>query len=765
MPASDDLLRRLRATFASEAGEHLQVMNQQLLALEAATEASQAAGCLEEIFRAAHTLKGAARVVNLDAVSQVAHALEAFMGKLRNGQQAPAPATVDRLLQVLDALTELVRTGLEGAEAAVDVPGLVASLEALAEDEARPPTTSTEPKSSLQPPAEAPVELAQPPARPGTSRPAEAHGQPVDETVRIATAKLDLLLARVGELQVARISHTTRLAGLRELLEVTEQWEAEWRRGRERHRREQRPVAGPAAEPAPAAGAAGPGLLEHNEAQLKSTRARLGQLLSGLEADNRRLVQLIGDLQEEVRRTRLRPLATVLEPFPRMVRDLARELGKEVTFVIQGDDIEVDRSVLEQIKDPLMHLLRNSVDHGLEAPAARLTAGKPAAGRLRLAATQQGSSLHLEVSDDGGGVDLEQVQRQAQRLGVLTAAEAAAELPEQEALGLIFRPGFSTRSVATTVSGRGVGLDVVRQNVERLNGWVDVHSRPGQGTRFVLNVPLSVATTLCVLVRAGGQTYSVPASSVLRIVRVAPGQVRRLDGRDVILVDAQPVVVARLDELLGLSASPRRDAQRPTLVLGSAERRYAVMVDEVLGAQEVLAKGLPRPWLRVRHVAGAAILGTGEVVVVLNTADLARSAARPAAAPMNGVPAPVKAERAATIMVADDSMTTRTLEKNILEAAGYRVLLAADGQEAWTQLQTAACDLLVADVTMPRLNGFQLTEAVRADARLKHLPVVLVTSLDSREDVERGIQTGADAYIIKGAFDQDQLLATIRRLI
>jgi two-component system chemotaxis sensor kinase CheA len=752
MKLGDELLRELLATFAVEASEHIQAISAHLLALEKSPAPEEARELLTEIFREAHSLKGAARAVDLDAAGGLAHSLETLFGRMQTGELAPSPELFDLAYQALDGLTLLVANGPEGAPP-VDTAGLSARLDAagrrqtpgaapslaqrlkaierpveqLAQDE---PTAAEQPENGAGAPETALMPAGLPQAGTRALVPPLARPRLADETIRVSTAKLDTLMAEVGELQIARLATEQRLVELRDLSENVE-------------------------------------LLERNDASWRATRAQLNDVRRRFEVDARRLAQLTALLQDDVRRTRLLPISTVFDAFPRMVRDVARDLGKEAELIVIGGDTEVDRSVLEQIKDPITHLLRNSLDHGLEPPAARRAAGKPARGTITLSAAQHGSSVRVEVADDGAGIPVARVKASAVRQGVLTA-EAAAAMSEHEALWLIFRSGLSTSPMITDLSGRGVGLDVVRENIERLTGTLEVESEAGSGARFILSLPLTVATTLCLLAQAGGQTFGLPIAGVVRIVRVGPDDIGHGEGAEAIRLDGRPVALFRLAEVLELTgASPAagNGARLPAVILGSGNRQAAFLVDSLASAQEVLVKSLPAPWLRVRHVAGATIMGNGEVVMILNAGDLLRSASRGPARAAAVLAQPAEPAHVPVILVVDDSITTRTLEKNILETAGYAVRVAADGQEAWALLQSEAFDLLVTDISMPRLDGFALTEKVRADERLNTLPVILVTSLDTREDREHGIWAGADAYIVKSSFDQDTLLATIRKLI
>lgn len=793
MILNDDLLRQLQAIFAAEAAEHLQAINTGVLALEQQPGTETASQLLAEIFRAAHTLKGAARSVNLESVEALSHHLETLFSWMQNEALRPHPGVFDLVYEVLDAIGTLVQSSAVGTTAAVDVVDLCARLSLIGD---QPTTNGMSPPSANAPAAPKPrsggrrqrrTQSVQrtPPAEPVAERqpqPAQPAARLADETVRIATAKLDALMTQVGELQATRIGAEQRLVEVRTLEEHAEAWEASWRKLRPYYRRlrlacseHARPAGTDHVDRGQAAdrsiGRRELGILlsflEANEAQLRAMQAQLGDLSRACMADNRQLAQVAGDLQDEVRRARMLPVSTVFDAFPRMVRDLARERGKDIRLVIQGGETEIDRSMVEQIKAPLLHLLRNAIDHGIELADAREVAGKPRAGTITLVASQQAGSIVIEIADDGAGIDLGRVRASSVRQGFLTA-EAAEAMSDREVVWLIFRTGLSTSSAITDISGRGVGMDVVREQIERLHGMIDVDSQPGQGTRFSLTLPLTVATTLCLLVRVCGQTLALPITNVVRLTRLASDEIGRADGRLGIHVDGRPVVLVHLADVLNLELAITHSdtaSRQPAIILGVAEKRVAFLVDSVVGTQEVVIKHLPWPLNHVRTTAGATILGTGEVVMIMNVADLLRSPARLVARPTTAPDDARQAQKQTTILVADDSITTRMMEKNILEAAGFHVRIAADGLEAWNLVQSQDVDLLVSDVNMPRLDGFELAAKVRADKRLKDLPIILVTSLHTQEDRARGIAAGADAYIVKSSFDQETLLTAIRRHI
>jgi two-component system chemotaxis sensor kinase CheA len=495
------------------------------------------------------------------------------------------------------------------------------------------------------------------------------------------------------------------------------------------------------------------------------TQAR--DLLGHLVRDHRSFAVMVDGLQLEARRLRMSPASTILGPFPGMVRDLAGQHGKDAEWVVQGADLEVDRKVLESLKEPLIHLVRNAVDHGIERPAERAAAAKSPRGRIAVTfAPLEGGRVDMRVEDDGRGVDPVRVKGAAVRARLVTAEEAEG-LTDEQALELIYRSGLSTSPMITSVSGHGLGLAIVKEHVERLGGEVRVQSRLGAGTSVRMAVPARIATFRGLLVAAGRRLFLLPHESVERAIRITDDQVQTVEGRETIVWDRQSLTLARLSRLVELperEEPPGPGRRHPCVILGSPDQRLALRVDEILGDREVLVKELRPPLVRVRNVAGAGLLGTGEVALILRPADLLRSA-REVARPAASAGAPEEKAGPGTILVVDDSITTRTMEKNLLEAAGYQVRVAVDGVEAWTMLKSEKVDLVVSDVDMPRLDGFELTERIRKDRELTDLPVVLVTALESREDKERGVDVGANAYVVKSSFDQSNLLEIIRRLV
>ncbi len=754
MNGNEELKRELMVTFQGELADHLAALNDGLLALETDPPQQERDALLADLFRAAHSIKGGAQVVELKDLELIAHRLEDAFGALQRGEIPPSPEVLDVAFAAADALQEVMDAHLEGRKLPGErTRGLLGRLENAAGG--RPPAPKQEPAAQ---------EMARPAAAPPTAEtpPPVPHAPPrkaaAEETVRVATGKLDALMSGMGELVVAQMRFEQRLSELRDLHAGLVAWQKAWRRTRGSYRRLQpRPDDSPEMSALLAS-------VGQSERALTDAGSAAEDLVRRLAKDCRQLGLLSEDLPDAVRRTRMQPIAGLFQPFPRVVRDLARERGKEMDLVVEGGETEVDRQVLEALKDPLTHMLRNAVDHGIEAPERREAAGKPRRGTIRLRAAQKGDAIVVEVADDGAGIDLDRVRRAAAEGGVIPAGRAGA-LDREQSLDLVFRSGLSTHAEVTDLSGRGVGLDVVRENLERLHGMIALETEPGRGTTFTLTLPLTIATSHVLLVEAAGQTVAVPTTTVERILRVSVDQVGSVAGRPAVRLGERPVLLAPLAQVLELGDGEPALApgeRMPVVVIGVAEKRSAFRVDGLLGTQEVIIKGLGRQLSRVRNVAGATILGSGKVVMILNPADLIKSAPG-----IRAAPAPVQVEQAAQprVLVVDDSITTRTLEKNILENAGYEVVTAGDGEEAWALVQNASFNAVVADIKMPRMDGFVLTEKVKRDERYRELPLVLVTSLESRQDKTRGLEAGADAYITKGSFDQRELLATLERLI
>lgn len=596
---------------------------------------------------------------------------------------------------------------------------------------------------------------------------------PTTETIRVSTANLNSIFLQAEELLFTKLAVAQRVAELEEVKSIFAAWGREWAKvhpevKRLRHSlgKEEEHIH-TTSPPSPVSKVLE--FLDWNHSYLKSQENKLTALVNASKSDHHALSRMVDTLLEDMRKVLMLPLSSVLELFPKLVRDLSRDQGKEVELVIRGGEVEIDRRILEEVKSPLIHLVRNCVDHGIEPPKERIQNNKPLKGVITIAVEQKGNQAEILIADDGSGIDPHRIKAAALRLGVL-AEEEADKLPDSKALSFIFRSGLSTSPIITDVSGRGLGLTIVREKVENLEGAVSFETSPGAGTTFRLVLPLTLATFRGVIVRCADRLFILPTAAVERVVRINAGAVKTVENRETIELESQAVSLVRLEEVLELSRPSRTNNSSKTLpvvIVASAGQQIALLVDEVVNEQEVLQKNLGAQLVRVRNIGGAAVLGTGRVIPILYVPDLIKSAVQlsmAGARPASMAPEAEKVGKKAIIVV-EDSITSRTLLKNILEVAGYNVAIATDGVDGFTQLKSGEFDVVVSDVDMPRMNGFDLTAKIRSDKKLADLPVVLVTALDSREDRKRGIEVGANAYIVKSNFDQSNLLEVVKRLI
>jgi two-component system, chemotaxis family, sensor kinase CheA len=714
---ADRLQAKLRETFLAELEEHVRTLTADLLALERASAEADRAALLQRIFRTVHSVKGSSRAASVDLIEAAAARMEEILADARRDPAAPGQPAVDLLLEAVDAIEEAgqrlrERRALEGGALAALVPRLA--------------------------PAEAP------PASPA------AHGPAPAGWIRLATDRLDRLQALEAELRASREAADAVGARVAALQETARRWGDEWASEQRAFRDALARV--PDAAPALAAAA-------RQRTRLTRLQEELDRVAAESAASGRRYAQVATPLADELRALRMVPFADACAGLERAARDLARGSGREVDVAVEGGDVALDRAVVDALRAPLLHLVRNAVDHGLEPPAERAARGKAPRGRVTVSARLRGGEVEIAVADDGRGFDLEAIRARARENG----------LPEEDdprvLARLAFLPGFSTARLVTSVSGRGVGLDAVRAAVEAMQGAVDVETRAGEGTRFVLVVPLTLVSLRALLVSAGGETLAIPASHLRRVLSSLPEDFRPMGGRETVAVDGARVPVVALAGAVGLPAGDRAGRGAvPLAVVAAAGRQVALAVDALGAEAEIQIRGLGRRVRRLRHLAGATILPDGRVALILHVPAVVATALSRAAGPALGAPRQAPRRRRRVLLV-DDSPTTRTLERSILEGAGYLVATAADGEEALGILEREGADALVADVEMPRLDGFGLTEAVRASNRLAALPVVLVTAREAEVDRARGLAAGANAYLVKSTFEQRSLLETLEQLL
>lgn len=733
--------QKLAAIFQGEHAEHLEHIRS-ILGLLENVEVTKGRTEIDEAFRRAHSLKGAARAVDLDSVEGIAAGLETFFSRVREGTLALDTQAIRVVLEALEASEDCVGAFRESRvpeqpEAALRAIDKLLGIEHASEPEA--PVHSPEGGEALAAPAAA-------------ASPAEM--------VRLPSENLDRLVRSTSQI----LTESLRQAGVSGDLDELDRETAEWTAECDRFRRSSSvPLRRLASQPEYAS------VIRHVElteqkARTLAARSRAASLLQRRSARNTE--RLAAQLQLDLWSARMAPAEDLFEGFRKMVRDLAREENKEIDFRQTGSGVRADRIVLQALKDPVMHLLRNAISHGIETPAERARVGKTPVAWLMLRMDSQRGRLIVEVEDDGRGIDLKKVDR------VLSQTDPGAHSPEQLTRA-IFQPGFSTSPTVSRLSGRGMGLSVVYETVHRLQGDVIVRPKEEPGASFLLSVPLSVSTSHLVLVSSAGQTFGIPSHGIERLYRISRDRVQTLEGQPVVKLEEKAVPLYGLAHLLQLQSSTDNfptGGVLKVMVLRSGTSRSAVWVDDFLAERDAMIKDLGMPIPTTGNVSGGALMRDGTVIVVLNPAGLAASctpstAARVPQADLSGANQAAAKTVAPCILVVDDSVTSRSLEKSILEAHGYRVRVAIDGLEALESLRAEKADLIITDIQMPRLDGFGLLEALKSNSEFNRIPVIVVSSLEGTEDRERGLLLGADGYLSKRKFDQTELLDAIRQMI
>ncbi|MEG5127769.1 hybrid sensor histidine kinase/response regulator [Microcoleus sp. ARI1-B5] len=823
----------LRDVFKIASEEHLQKLDDGLLYLEQHPADS---ANLEELLRETHSLKGDAGMLGVKNIASLAHQIEHILGGVKRGETQLNRDISDRLSQGLDAIRKLVDEAVTGEDSGVNTFYVLASMMG-ASNKPQPAAPTVEPESLNVAEPEliktqftefetAPLEtnsetsfaanldnnysfstlqseqelLLQAQNFPAPSGPAAASVSQATvsgssssyyriETIRVATQNLDDLMTQTGELTVTKTRLLHRIYDIEKLTTLWENWSREAFINRLVFNRIETDKNGSQQN-------ASLMQLQSYYQRTEERLERLGTLVNRLKnrvyEDTARLELIAEELESGIRTLRLLPLSTIFNLFPRAVRDLAKREGKEVELVIEGGETRADKRILEEMKDPLMHMIRNAIDHGIETPADREKLGKPPAATLRIKGYHTASNIIIEVADDGRGLNVDRIKQTAVKRNICTPEELGA-MTESQIKSLIFAPGFSTRTFVTEISGRGVGLDVVRTNVEALKGSIQVESLSGKGCTFRLQLSTSLATANVLIVAVEGIAYAVPIEFVETAKMVDKSEIFAIESKATILSDGQPLSVAYLADLLELNnreglpnnrewrQESWREVNRKTegesltynsrkmycIVLKVGEERLGLFIDALIDEQDVVIKPQSQLLKRVRNVSGATILGTGEVCMVLNPHDLIKSVRKQVLSRgVGSARSPIETvSRKQVILLAEDSIATRTQEKRILEGAGYEVVTAVDGLDAFNKLKTRYFDAVISDVQMPNLDGLGLTVKIRQQKEYSELPIILVTSLASDEDRKRGADAGANAYIPKGTFNQDVLIETLKRLV
>lgn len=751
------------AMFKAEAEELVTKLDKGLVELEKDPHNLE---IVKDLNMVAHSLKGAARIFGFRDIHDITHKIESLFEKVQQRSLTLSPNIADKIFKGLDRIRILLDKTIKPDSIAVDITdvclGLESCLPVTIENEEKP-VKGNEEMPKVDPTITA---LPVPPAAESSHHGKDLRGETsattdAEEYIRVPLRRVNKLLNLVGEMVIAKMKTSARINRLKNLTRLTKKIQGMVFSVAEMIKTDM-----------PQANAELIEMLGECQAGIQRIRADSMQLLDHISTETFHLDPVIEELQANIKEIRMLPLATIFEGFPRMVRDIAHEQGKEVNLEIFGAETELDKKVLDGIKAALTHILRNSVDHGIEKPEIRAALGKPRAGTIKLSAGHEAGNVVIAIEDDGKGLDTNQIKQMALKKTLVTKEELE-KMTEREIWNIIFMNGYSTSPIITDISGRGIGLDIARQDIENLKGQIFLDSESGKGTALTLTLPLTIAIIKVLLLKVADKLFALPLISITECISVSQKDISKLDGKMAIHVREHALPVVKLSEVLGLHTVPQgeEDKDQPlteeitVIIVSSLDKQVGFIVDEIVTEEEVFIKSLGAYLGKVKNVSGAAILGTGEVVVILDVEDLLVNSRLSHPAVLERSPSPIEKKKGKRILIVDDILSTRELEKNILESQGYLVDVAIDGVDGLDKINQVRYDLIVSDIQMPRMDGFEFCENLKKNELYKDIPFVIVSALGKDQDKRRGIEVGASAYIIKTAFDQTSLLDTIERLI
>jgi two-component system sensor histidine kinase and response regulator WspE len=746
--------------FRMEVETQSTILTDGILGLERDSDVTKRLG---ELMRAAHSLKGAARIVNRQAAVRIAHAMEDCFVAAQKRQQAPPAGAIDALLSGIDLLNRIAQVPEEVLESwetgqQNEIETFLGSLSFLVGAVGERSQAAPDPPSR---PEEFP-ELVKPltvGTTPGSLDPPDDAKKPAtsssDRVLRVSTDNLNRLMGLAGE---ARVTSRWLDAFAADMLRLK----------RLHHRLSQVLDGLRDSLPSASLDERAAGRLTELRDRAADCRGSVAERLTDLELFDRRFAGFSTRLYHAVLDCRMRPFSDGIQGFHRMTREVARSLGKKVKLDTQGESTPVDRDILERLKAPLDHLVRNSLDHGIESPLERLGQGKPEEGTVQLQACHSAGMLLITVGDDGCGIDPEAIRKAVVRLK-LTTLETAQKMTNPELTEFLFLPGFTLRESVSEISGRGVGLDVVQTMVREVGGRVRVSSQSGHGTRFQLELPLTLSVVRTLLVEIGGEPYAFPLARIDRALKLPRERIESLQGRQHFTLGEEQIGLVAAHQVLELKSPPPPNGEVSIVVLGDKNGRYGLVIDRFLGERELVVRTLDPRLGKVKNISSAALMPDGSPVLIIDVDDLKRSIENLASGQrlflVGSQTDGETTRKRKRVLVVDDSLTVRELERKLLDSGGYAVDVAVDGMDGWNAVRTGHYDLVVTDVDMPRLDGVELLKLIRKDPRLKSLPVMIVSYKDRQEDRSRGLEAGADYYLTKASFHDETLLQVVTDLI
>ena len=741
MDLDPEIYKELLKTFKQEFDDLVEEMTGLLLTLEKEADELKKEELINSIFRVAHTLKGSARSVEIMNVGDIGHKLEDIFGLVKQKEIQISAGLIDLCFKAIDAMKLAMADFLENMNSSFDISNIINELSQVVTGEGDVGLGKSDASLSST----------------VTARESSETLKNADEVIRVSVANIDKITALSDELQAIKLETDTFLTMVSKdvtLLSSLERLSKKLLFYTNVERSEALDITD----------------LNDTAISMIDYTSKLSSHMSTLHASMRNTTNDLGlisnELQDKVRKLRLVSAGTILNPMMRSARDISRELNKEVDIAISGEEIQIDRTVLEKAKGPLLHLLRNAIDHGIESPDERVKQGKDKVGKILLSARNHGDQVQIIIEDDGMGIDVDTISKSIISKHLLSAEECE-KLSHDELIDYIFHPGFSTRDEVTEISGRGVGLDVVRTNIRSIKGNVKLQSEKSKYTKIILSLPLTLVSDRGMLVKAGSQVFSLPTFSIKRVVELSREHVNAIEGVQSILEDGQPIVLKNLAQILGVNNNINTTKNTFSAVIVTNDLvDVAFIVDAIIGEREIVIKNLSKPLSYVKNTTGVTLTGSGEIIVVLNSHELIDSAMEANFQAINfSDNNDTKKQKQFHIMVVDDSLTTRALQTNILEIRGYKVTACVDGQDAWETLKQRDFDLIITDINMPNMNGFELIKLIKNDPNYAKIPVIIVSSEDNPTERKKGMDVQADAYIVKSKFETTKLLDAVSRFL
>lgn len=756
-PKEREFFEKLMATFREEAAEHIKALSDGLLEIEKNLPSNDRQELIETIFREVHSLKGAARSVNLQSILEICQTLETVLSLWKQDQIEISSDAFDILHATIDHISKAIVEPLDPSV----MSNILEKLNSLTVK--RKDQSLAEKKPLIK--AEENIKESIPEKLENNAPPAPNQKQQ-EKTIRVSLEKINRFFQEAEETLMIKVFFKTQLVHLKQLqsnlfrqeknlerllddFQILRQTfqedqlkEKKWGLTKNIFK-----------------------LLEKQLQEVRSSREDLNKLLKNAEQNAHFVGITVDKLLEDLKKILMQPMGMLFETLPHMIRDISRELSKEIHVEFEGEDIEVDRRVLEGIKDPVIHLIRNAIDHGIELPQERARNNKPSFGTIRIAATgSEGNNVRLTIADDGHGLDLIKIKQASLKKGIVSQKELEA-MSDEEAIKLAFHSDISTSPIITELSGRGLGLGIVSEKVDKLGGQTEIATFPGKGTTFTLTLPLTLATFRGVHISVSGQEFIVPTHNVERVFRAKPKDIKRAENRETIVFEDRSFSFIHLADLLGIQKTKKTGGFLFALIVKAAEQTIVFGADIVHSEQEILVKGLGKQHIRVKNIMAATVVETGHVIPILNPVDLVKSSIEVGVKTLSGEKANDGKVSKKSILLVEDSITTRLLFKNILTSEDYEVKTAVDGMEALEILQNQGFDLIVTDIEMPRMDGFALLEKVRAMPKMKETPVIICTALGSNKDRKKGIELGANAYLDKSSFNLQSFVSIVKKII